>query len=409
MPTFNNILIGDQIESPKTQETKSDTTPLDGNHDQTLIDNDPPIEPNNPPAPPVEPETIMIGDTELTEGMEIETSDGVLTYKDGNLVNDKGEVFKNATEIKDYISQFNSETVNDAFNVAALQNLFGVEVTDEDGKSMEFTDDEAGRSAYVNKVIELKQKEATDVALNTFFTKNPLVKQFNDFITAGGDPSKFGQIPDRTNIEFDPENINQHKAIIRANWNENGNRGDVEKYIKYLEDSGSLADTAKAELDAIKERDNANKRAIEERAREARIQEQQEIQAYYNKLNSKIDSGLIAGYKIPETITREVDGQKIALSRKDFFDFITRVNPQTNRTAYQQSLEDMDEDDYMNRELLDAYLHFSGGTYQDLIKMAVKEEEVKRLKLTAKTAKTPGTIKINKPSGSKVERKDIIL
>ena len=51
----------------------------------------------------------MIGETELTDGMEIETSDGVLKFKDGNLVNDKGEVFKKADEIKDYLAQFNSE------------------------------------------------------------------------------------------------------------------------------------------------------------------------------------------------------------------------------------------------------------------------------------------------------------
>lgn len=414
MPSFANVLIGDQtepVQTPPANPQNEETTNIDGSKpDTTNLDNNLNNLPTNLPAnPPAEPETIMVGETELTDGMEIETSDGVLVYKDGNLVNNKGEVFKKAEEIKDYLAQFNSDNTNDSLTVAALQSILRVDVTDEDGKPMEFTDDESGRTAYVNKVIELKQKEASDIALNTFFANNPLVKQFNDYVTAGGDPKNFGQIPDRTGIQFDPENANQHKAIIRASWAENNNHGDVEKYIKYLEDSGSLADTAKVELEAIKERDEANKKSIAEQAERARRQELEELNAYYNKVNSKIEGGLIGGFKIPDTITKEVNGQKIALGKKDFYDYVTRINPQTHLTKYQQDLDDMDEDDFMNRELLDAYLHFCGGTYQDLIKMAVKDEEVKRLKLTAKTARTPGTVKINKPSGSKVERKDIIL
>ena len=413
MPNFANVLIGDQdpnTPAPNPQDPK-ETTPLDGEREETPIDQEPNNPSTNPSAnPPAAPEPIMIGETEITEGYELETPDGVLTFKNGELVNAKGEVFKKADEVKDYLAQFNDDDDDpEQFNIAALQNILGVDITDENGKPVEFTDDAEGRAAYVNKFVELKQKEATDIALNTFFANNPLVKQFNDYVTAGGDPKTFGQIPDRTGIQFDPENVNQHKAIIRASWADNNNRGDVEKYIKYLEDSGALADTAKVELEAIKERDNEYKKSIAEEAAKARKQEQEEMTAYYNKVNSKIVNGVIGGYKIPETVTKEVNGQKIALTRKDFFNYVTRVNPETHLTAYQADLKDLDDDEYMNRELLNAYLHFCGGTYEDLIKMAVKEEEVKRLKLIAKTAKTPGTIKINKPSGSKVERKDIIL
>ena len=64
----------------------------------------------------------------------------------------------------------------------------------------------------------------------------------------------------------------------------------------------------------------------------------------------------------------------------------------------------------MNRELLDAWMHFTGGTYQDIINMAVKDAEVKRLKLTAKAAKNPsGAVHVTKPGNSKVKSQDIIL
>lgn len=409
MANLSNVLIGDDDPNNPPIQPKDDTTNIDGHkEDSTNIDNNPPA--NEPPAntPPAD-EPISINGTELTEGMEIETPDGVLTFKDGTLVNDKGEVFKNADEVKDYINQFNSADETDVLNLASLQSILGVDVTGEDGKAIEFTDDADGLNAYVTKVFELKQKEAQDVAMNTFFANNPLVKQFNDFITAGGDPAQFGQIPDRSGIQFDPENANQHKAIIRTAWKDNNNRGDVEKYIKYLEDSGSLADTAKEELEGIKQRDADYRKQIEQRAEKARKEEQESLTKYWNTIHSKIDSGMIAGYKIPESIVKEVNGQKIALNRNDFFNYLNRIDPETRMSQYQKDLNDMSEDDYMNRELLDAYLHFSGGTYQDLIKMAVKDEEVKRLKLTAKQAKTPGTIKVNKPQGNKVEHKDIIL
>lgn len=409
MADLSNVLIGDDDINNPPITPKDDTTNLDGHKDDST-NLDPNNDPNNPPKndPPAD-NIISINGTELTEGMEIETPDGVLTFKDGALVNDKGEVFKNADEVKDYVNQFNSTDDNETFNLATLQSVLGIDVTGEDGKPIEFTDDAEGRTAYVNKVFELKQKEAQDVAMNTFFANNPLVKQFNDFVTAGGDPAQFGQIPDRSGIQFDPENTNQHKAIIRTSWKENNNHGDVEKYIKYLEDSGSLADAAKEELEGIKQRDADYKKQIEQRAEQARREEQESLNQYWNTIHSKIDSGMIAGYKIPESIVKEVNGQKIALTRNDFFNYLNRIDPETRMSQYQKDLNDMSEDDYMNRELLDAYLHFSGGTYQDLIKMAVKEEEVKRLKLTAKTAKTPGTIKINKPQGNKVEHKDIIL
>lgn len=409
MPDLNNILIGDDDINNPPVTSKDDETNIDNHKDDTTnIDtND---NPNNPPqTDPKVDDVISINGTELTEGMEIETPDGVLTFKNGTLVNDKGEVFKNADEVKDYVNQFNSEDEEETFNLAALQSFVGIDVTGDDGKPIEFTDDAEGKTAYINKVIELKQKEAQDVAMNTYFANNPIVKEFNDFIDAGGDPVQFGQIPDRTGIQFDPENANQHKAIIRTSWKENNNHGDVEKYIKYLEDSGSLADTAKEELEGIKQRDAAYKEQIKQRAEQARKEEQESLTKYWNTIHAKIESGLIAGYKIPESIVKEVNGQKIALTRKDFFNYINREDPKTHLTQYKQDLENMSEEDFMNRELLDAYLHFSGGTYQDLIKMAVKDEEVKRLRLTAKTAKTPGTIKINKPQGNKVEHKDIIL
>ena len=106
MADLSNVLIGDNDVNNPPIKNQDDTTNIDGHKDDsTNIDNNSPVneQPANPPANPPANEPISIDGTELTEGMEIETPDGVLTYKNGTLVNDKGEVFKNADEVKDYI------------------------------------------------------------------------------------------------------------------------------------------------------------------------------------------------------------------------------------------------------------------------------------------------------------------
>lgn len=417
---FENILIGDQNEgtsapnttgnsNPETNPKSGESTSLDGTSDTTNLTPGGQTPPPEPTPPANESEQITVGDTVLEEGTEVETPDGTFTYKDGGLVDKDGKVFKEAKDIKDYLAQFNSNEP-ESFNLASLQNLCGVDVVGDDGKPVEFTDDEVGRKAYFNKVIELKQAESRQTAIDTFFENNPIVKQFTDYIAAGGDARYFGQTPDRTGIQFDENNEKQHEAIIRAAWQEFGKRGNVDNYVKYLKDSGGLADAAKEDLQALQDKDNAYKRDIAVRAEQARKEEQEDLARYWKAINDKVTSGIISGYKIPEIITKEVDGKKLNYTRKDFFDYISKVDPQTRQTGYQKDLAALSDDEAMNRELLDAWMHFTGGTYKDIIDMAVKNEEVKRLKLTAKAAKNPsGAVHFTKPTNNKVNSKDIIL
>ena len=348
----------------------------------------------------------------LEEGQEVELEDGTIyTVKDGNLVDKDGNIFKEAKDVKAFLDSFSN--ANDApteFNLAALQQALGVDVKDDKGNAVEFTDDEAGRASYVKEVMELTRREAETIALNTFFQNNPIVKNFVDYVTVNnGDYRGFGEVPDRTGIEFNPDNAEQHKAIIRVAWAEFNKRGDVEKYIKYLEDSGALADTAKEDLAAIQEQDRAYKENLTEQAEQARKEQEAELNAYWNDVYKAIDSKVIGGYRIPDAFTVERNGQKINLTPKDFFDYVNKTDKQTGLTAYQRDLANMTQEQQISRELLDAWRMFTGSDYDALVNMKVKENEVKRLKLVAKQAKTSGTVKIHKPSGNKVNRSDILL
>ena len=78
-------------------------------------------------------------------------------------------------------------------------------------------------------------------------------------------------------------------------------------------------------------------------------------------------------------------------------------------TGYQRDLDNLSEEEALNRELLDAWLMFTDGSYKDLVNMAVNEEKVRKLVLKSKQQRSARTIKVNKPKQSKVNSNDILF
>lgn len=325
------------------------------------------------------------------EGTEIETPDGKFTVDaNGNLLKEDGSVFKEAKDIKSYLDGFsNEEDVTDG-TIEALQALVNEEIVDENGNPIEFTDDDEGKKSYIGKVIEKKQKEAYDSAVNNYFENNPIVKQFADYVELGGNPAEFGQIKDRSSIEFDPNNANQHKDIIRTAWKEDNRKGDVESYINYLESGGTLADVAKSELEGIKAKDAEYKKQIAEQAAAAREQDRQTALKQIQDIYDKVSVGVVGDYKIPETITIEKDGKKVTKTRDDFFNYLVRNTP-NGKTAYQNDIDNLSDEQTMNEWLLDGWLKFTGGSYKNIVEMAINSKEVEKLRFVAKKHAKDGT------------------
>ena len=227
-----------------------------------------------------------------------------------------------------------------------------------------------------------------------------------------GSPAGFGELPDRSGIEIEIDNVAQQEAIVRMAAKEFGNKSLNDNYIKYLKDTGGLYDEAVAQLKSLQEKDETLRNDIASRAEAARQQELEELNTYWNKVNDVIKSRLIAGYKLPESFVKEVNGQKQTLTPNDFYNYLSRqteVDADGNRiTAYQRDLNNETDDDLLSRELLNAWLMYTGGTYKDLIDMAVKEEQVRVLKLKAKEGTKSKTVKLVKPQG-KVDKNDIVL
>lgn len=352
---------------------------------------------------------------ELEAGTELEFDGATYTVSEnGDILDKDGKVFKEAKDVKAWLDSVNVEN-DDELSLSSIQASIGITVTDENGQPVEFTNDAAGVKNYIDSVIALKANDLQQGAVNKIFAENPMLKQFIDYtLINGGDPRGFGELPDRSGIQLDKDNEAQLEAVVRMAAREFGNNSLNDNYIKYLKSTGGLYDEAKAQLDALVKKDAAVRQQIAQRAEQARVQEQQELQGYWNSVNEAIKNRNINGYVLPESFVKEVNGQKVTLTPNDFFNYLSRaveVDEEGNSlTGYQRDLNNLSDAEVLNRELLDAWLMFTGGSYKDLISMAAKEDKVKKLLIKSKQQRTAtSTVKINKPKESKVDFNDILF
>lgn len=344
---------------------------------------------------------------ELEEGTNIEL-DGV-TYtvdKDGNVVDPDGKVFKEAKDVQEWLKTFNVDNQNPEdkeLSIDSIQKAIGEEIVNEKGEPVEFTNDVEGVKSYIDNVIALRSNELQQAAVNKVFNDNPILAQFANYLAVNGSPKGFGEMPDRSGIKLDANNEEQQIAIIKAAAKEFGNTTLNDNYIKYLKDGGGLYDEAKLQLQNLQ---NADKQRNEEYARQAEAQRKEEEEAtnaYWENVHTKLNSHKIGEYQLPESFVREVNGQKITTTIDDFFNYIYRATEDEDGnyiTAYQKDLKSKTADDNINEQLIAAWLTFTGGSYKDLVDMAVREKEVKTLKLKVKETDGRKTVVITKPASA---------
>lgn len=352
---------------------------------------------------------------ELTEGDTIEFEGATYTIDNtGNLVDSEGKVFKQAGEVKAWIESLEVDNHSDnELNINNVREALGIEIVDEEGKNVEFTNDVQGVKAYVDAVFDIKSQELQQAAINKLFTDNPILKQFADYVSVNGTAKGFGDIPDRSGIQLDKDNPAQLEAIIRMAAEEFGNKSLNDSYIAYLRDSGALYNVAKEQLDALIEKDKQVRKSYEEQAKQKQAQDYEDTKRYWESIKTAIDNRVINGFKIPESFTKEVDGKKLVLTPNDFYDYLSRatvtLKDGSKISGYQADLNKLTDEEYRNRELLDAWLMFTGGSYKDLISMMANENKVKTLKLKAKEQNATKSIKVIRKQAGKVDFNDIVL
>ena len=348
--------------------------------------------------------------TKLEEGTTLEIGDTKYTVdKDGNVVDSNGNIFKEASQVSEWIKEFeNVEETTSDISIDSIKAAIGIEITDDNDKPIVFDNTVEGIKSYVDSVIETSKQEHYDTAINTLYQKYPIIKDVINYYVANGNSLEgFGQVPDRSGIEIDENNEAQQEQIIRTAWSERKQRGDVNSYINYLKSSGTLLATAKEELDGLKEADAQYKRDIEVKAAAEEKEKIETLERYWNGVHDIIKSRKIAGYQIPESIVITRDGQKLSVTPEDFFNYIYRVDKE-GKSAYERDLEAETPDVRRDDEILRAYLKYVGGNYSNLVDMAINEKNVATLKLRAKQHNA-SAIRVTKPKSTKSDGANIDL
>ena len=327
---------------------------------------------------------------DLSEGQVVEIGDDSYTVdKEGNLVDKDGNIFKEAKDVQDFLKGFEVDNTDsdEELNIENIQKALGVELTDDNDKPIQFENTVEGVKSYVNSVIEAQKKDIAEAAVAAVFTKYPIVEQFLNYYIANGDSYEgFGQTPDRSNITIDDNNEAQQENIIRTAWKERNMAGDVESYIQYLKASNILASTARNELKALQESDKQKRDEYEKEAKRVEEEKAKSLKEYWDGVANVITNRKIAGYEIPEQILITRDGKKLTATPKDFFNYVYQVD-KDGKSAYAKDFAKLTPEQKRDDEILRAFLTFTGGTYANLIDMAIKEEKIKTLKLHAKESK----------------------
>ena len=345
-------------------------------------------------------------DNALDAGTTIEVDGITYTVDDkGNVLDSDGNVFKEAKDVKEWIESFDKvDDNNDTISIESIQELVGIDVTDENGKPIQFENTPAGIKAYVDGVIEASKEEHYQTAINTLYQKYPFINDILNYYLANGNSLEgFNEIPDRSNIIIDEGDEAQQENIIRMAWKEQGRKGDVQSYINYLKSSGILLATAKEELAGLQEADARYREQLEAEAEQKEEQRIKELQEYWDGVHDVIKNRKIAGYQIPESIIITRNNQKISVTPEDFYNYIYRID-KDGYSAYERDLAKETRESRRDDEILRAYLKFVGGNYSNLVDMAINEQKVTNLRLRSKE-RNKSTIRINKPDAT--TKKDI--
>ena len=343
---------------------------------------------------------------------DVVTFDGVdyTIDDDKNLVDADGNIFKSLKDLGDVEI---AENDDNELNISNVIKSIGLDIQDENGNSVEFSNDVEGVKQYIQTVIGNNIDDIKKDAINELYNSIPNLKEYIDYVELNGTYVGFGSLPDRRQVQLQKDNVEQHKAIIRQAALEFGNKTLSETYIKYLEDSGRLYEEAEIQLNNLIQLDIDNAKEREEQVNRLKAEQEQQEQEYVDAVYNTIKSRKLGDIELPTTFVRNVNGVKKTVTIDDFYKYISEPNvvddKGTTKTQYAIDTDNLSQQEVLNKDILDAWLLFTGNTYKDLVSMYKKEDEVKKLIISSRKAKTNHSVKTIKSKAKTVDYNDILL
>lgn len=395
---------------------QEDTTNLSGKQETENItgkDNtnqeEPKTEPKTETTKTVEEKKYDFTDFEYNGKKYTRTESGEILDSDGN-------TFKTADEADAFLDSLMEDQEEGAkpegdYDVAAISKLVGVELLDDNNNPVEFTNDVEGLTAYIKSVIKLQTETAEEAALNKFFEENPYSRDFANYVAINGSPAGFDTMRDSRQITIDPNNKMQQRDIIKYAAEMFGNKAISDTYLDYLEQTGNLYDESKAQLQAVIAQEEEERQARAREVQKQREAEEAMQEEGWKNIKKMIDSKQIGQYKLPDVVIRNINGKKIKGDLNDFYNYLHTPETVGNKrlTRYGQDLEKMTATQRTENNILEAWLLYTGGSYKDLVAMAINEEKVKRLVAKSKAVNTKSIPRFKDKTTGRVPDSDIIF
>jgi len=258
-----------------------------------------------------------------------------------------------------------------------------------DFDSEEFEDTEEGFAKVIQSEISKgveKYKEDLE----------PLAKEFLTYIEKGGDPSKF--VKATSDVDFSKIDVkmidgkeNLQKQLVAELMRKEGYSNDeIMEDVKDFTDGGLIAKKAKRALTKLKDlqlKDRASLLADQEKAEETK---KEEYQTFLSSLKEDIESREeIAGFSINTK------------SKKDFYNYITKVDRKTGKTRLVSDSE-ADQDSQLKM----AWLYYNKFDFKHVEKKA-RTKATSSLRASLERASGVSTRKLKSKTRTKVTNSDV--
>ncbi len=366
------------------QTTSPDSIQNSGNNVNNA--NEPKLDASGNPAVTDSNETFT------TNGLDsIQIDDSTLFIKDGNVVNDKGEIVytnEQFTEIK-----ANSVDIE----IPLIEKYSNIILTDELGNPLEFENNIKGVAKREQFIKERFYKEGAETAIKNLFESTPLLKDVYNHIKEKGNLDEFKPVPDYKLIKLSIDNPEQlEQIIIEAELKAGKTIKQAQKLITYYKADNTLLENATLSKDflvKLREKEELIKKKEETDKKIESLKRIREYYGYYidngkevilNKEGSVYDKIVnkrrLGEFVIPETglKVKKDDGTIKSYTPKDIFAYIAFA---ANDEGYSQAeIDDMKHIQNIDNLLLRYIYNLTAGNLSELIPQTIADKKIKDMK-----------------------------
>ena len=279
----------------------------------------------------------------------------VLLDAQGNQIDETGKIIKPASEV-------NVANTIIELSKNAIEQELGFTLLDAEGKPKSYSNSVEGSTELLKDVAT----NATVNAVTAFLNSNPELKDIYFHLANGGKLDDYTSSNiDYTAVDVTTLDRTGKLNYIKQSFEQQGlkNAGSL---IKTLEQSSDEALT-QAAADAIITLKQVSEDARVQREKEYQLnqqQETQELEAYWNDVNSVITNGKLKDINIPNA------------EKEDFFKYLAVP---INSKGESQEMIDAEKEDNEDRLLL-SYLRFKKFNLNDLVNLKAKTNRLEQLR-----------------------------